>query len=333
MGKIITFGELMLRLTPIGKGRLNQAAEFKAYYGGAEANVAMSLSKFGHHVSFLSAFPPNDIGDAAVSHLVGGGVDTAWIFRQGERLGTYYYEEGYSLKQAKVIYDRDHSAVHHLPDIGLDWQSIYQDIDLLHITGITPALSTELKNLTLEAVKAAKESGVRVSFDFNFRGKLWSVEEAKKTFLEILPFVDICFAGYKDFVYLLGEEGPQSFNEQKLVVFYGNYADKYDISVFASTDRQAISATQNKLQGYVYQNGQLVSSKNYSFELLERIGGGDAFAAGILHGVLTEMEPAHTVEFGTAASILKHMVYGDHNQFTAEEVKQFLQSQGKDVNR
>jgi len=333
MGKIITFGELMLRLTPRGKGRLNQATEFRAYYGGAEGNVAMSLSKFGHDAGFLSAFPENDIGDAAISHLAGAGVDIDWIFRQGERLGTYYYEEGYSLKQAKVIYDRDHSAIHNLPDMGLDWSAIYWNVDLLHITGITPALSTELKNLTLEAVKTAKDHGVKVSFDFNYRGKLWTADEAKETILTILPYVDICFAGYKDFVYLLGEEGPQTFSEQKLAAFYGNYANKYDISVFASTDRQTISATQNELQGYVYQNDQLVSSKIYSFELLERIGGGDAFAAGILHGVLAEMEPAETVEFGTAAGVLKHMVHGDHNQFAAEEVKQFLQNQGKDVNR
>ncbi|GGJ87702.1 2-dehydro-3-deoxygluconokinase [Lentibacillus kapialis] len=333
MGKVVTIGELMLRLTPKNNGRLNQATEFKAYYGGAEANVAMSLSKFGHHASFLSAFPSNDIGDAAASHLAGCGVDTAWIFRQGGRLGTYYYEEGYSLKQAKVIYDRDHSAIHHLPGIGLDWKSIYQDIDLLHITGITPALSNELKNLTLEAVKAAKESGVKVSFDFNFRSKLLSIEEAKRTILNILPYVDICFAGYKDFVYLLGEEGPQTFSDQRLAAFYENYADKYGISVFASTDRQAISATQNKLQGFVYQNSQLVSSGNYSFEILDRIGGGDAFAAGVLHGMLTEMDPAETVEFGTASGVLKHMVYGDHNQFTAVEVEQFLQNHGTDVSR
>src|SRR5699024_12555137 len=220
MGKIITIGELMMRLTPKNKGRLNQAAEFKAYYGGAETNVAMSLSKFGHDARFLSVFPANDIGDAAISHLAGGGVDTSWVFREGDRLGTYYYEEGYSLKQAKVIYDRKNSAVHQLPEIKLDWEAIYQDTDLLHVTGITPALSDELKTFTLTAMAEAKKFGVKVSFDFNYRGKLWTTDEAKETFLEILPYVDVCFAGYKDFVNILREKGSESFSEKALSRFY-----------------------------------------------------------------------------------------------------------------
>ncbi|SFE21584.1 2-dehydro-3-deoxygluconokinase [Lentibacillus persicus] len=333
MGKVITFGELMLRLTPNRKGRLNQASEFKAYYGGAEANVAMSLSKFGHDTGFLSAFPQNDIGDAAISHLSSGGVDTAWVFRQGERLGTYYYEEGYSLKQAKVIYDREHSAIHQLPELPLDWQSIYRDVDLLHITGITPALSKPLKDLTLEAVQAANEYGVKVSFDFNFRGKLWTADEAKETFLVILTYADICFAGYKDFIHLLGEDGPETFSETHLAKFYEDYAKQYNIDVFASTDRQVMSASQNRLRGFIYQNGQFVQSETFSFELLERIGGGDAFAAGILHGLLKQMDPSETVEFGTASGVLKHMVYGDHNQYTETEVQDFLKHYDQDVSR
>jgi len=333
MGKIITIGELMMRLTPKNKGRLNQAAEFKAYYGGAETNVAMSLSKFGHDARFLSVFPANDIGDAAISHLAGGGVDTSWVFREGDRLGTYYYEEGYSLKQAKVIYDRKNSAVHQLPEIKLDWEAIYQDTDLLHVTGITPALSDELKTFTLTAMAEAKKFGVKVSFDFNYRGKLWTTDEAKETFLEILPYVDVCFAGYKDFVNILREKGSESFSETALSRFYDDYAWKYDITVFASTDRRAVSATQNTLQGYLYQEGQLSISEAYSFDVLERIGGGDAFTAGVLHGIISGMSPVDTVEFGTASGVLKHMIYGDYNQYTADEVEAFLKSRSADVSR
>jgi len=333
VGKILTIGELMLRLTPKHKTRLNQASEFKAYYGGAEANVAMSLARFGHDAAFLSAFPANDIGDAALAQLASSGVDTTWVFRKDGRLGTYYYEEGYSLKQAKVIYDRDHSAIHQLPEVELDWEAVYQDTELLHITGITPALSDGLKNLTLEAVKQAKQYDVKVSFDFNFRGKLWTAEEAKTTFLELLPYVDICFAGYKDFVYLLGEEGPEEYSEIHLARFYADYSQKYGIAVFASTDRQVASATKNSIQGLLYQDTQFVSSEVYSFELLERIGGGDAFAAGVLHGILEQMTPADTVAFGAASGALKHMVYGDHNQYTADEIQEFLKNQGKDVSR
>ena len=333
MGKIITIGELMMRLTPKNKERLKQAAEFKAYYGGAEANVAMSLSHFGHEARFLSVFPENDIGDAAIAHLARGGVDTSWVFREGDRLGTYFYEEGYSLKQAKVIYDRKHSAVHHLPDIELDWEAIYQDTDLLHITGITPALSEELKTFTLTGLAKAKKSGVKVSFDFNYRGKLWTIDEARETFLEILPYVDFCFAGYKDFVYLFGEEASESFSEPDLSRFYEDYALKYDIPMLASTDRHAVSATQNTLRGYLFQNGQLVQSGAYSLDVLERIGGGDAFTAGVLHGIISGMTPADTVEFATASGVLKHMVYGDHNQFKADEVNAFLKNHAADVSR
>lgn len=333
MGKVITIGELMMRLTPKNKERLNQANEFKSYYGGAEANVAMSLSKFGHESSFLSIIPQNDIGDAALSYLAGGGVNTSWVFREGNRLGIYYYEEGYSLKQAKVIYDRDYSAIHYLPDIEIDWETVFMDIDILHITGITPALSEKMKDFTLKAIAEAKKFSLKVSFDFNYRGKLWSINKAKQTYLDILPYVDICFAGYKDFIYILGEVAHNSFSEKKLAKFFKYYTHKYDIEVFAATDRQITSATQNSIQGYLYQEGQLYTSEVYEFDILERIGGGDAFTAGILHGIMSSMDSTETVEFGTASGVLKHMVYGDHNRYTQSEIKEFLKNRGMDVSR
>lgn len=333
MGKIITIGELLLRLTPAYHERLNAAKTFQAFYGGAEANVGMSLSKFGHDVHFLSVLPDNDIGDAAISHLAGGGVNTSLVFRKNGRLGTYYYEDGYSLKQAKVIYDRYHSAFHHLANIDINWAAVYKDVDVLHITGITPALSEEMKVFTFKALDEAKKHQVTVSFDFNYRGKLWKVEEAKHTFQEVLPFVDICFASYKDFVYILEEKGSDSFNEQDLARLYKSYAQKFNIKAFASTNRVAISAKQHKIHGYFYQNQQLFNSRVYSFDVLERIGGGDAFAAGVLHGILSNKNADEIVEFGTAAGVLKHMVKGDYNQYTVNEIHSFLQNQEGDVSR
>lgn len=333
MGRILAIGELMMRLTPKNKIRLNQANDFNVNYGGAEANVAMSLSKFGHMVQFLSVLPSNDLGDAALSHLRSGGVDTTWVFRGGDRLGLYYYEEGYSIKQAKVIYDRSHSSVHHLKDVDINWTDVYKDIDILHITGITPALSNELKDLTLEAVKNAKMNKVKVSFDFNFRSKLWTVSQAKEAFLEILPYVDICFAGYKDFFYLLAEGSHEEFDEDRLTHYYDTYSKRYDIEMFACTDRQVVSASHNKIKGYLYRDKALSSSQRYSIDIVERIGGGDAFVAGILHGILINMDSDEIVKFGMASGAMKHMVYGDHNQFTKEEIELFLSNTNGEVNR
>ncbi|WP_077328368.1 sugar kinase [Virgibacillus siamensis] len=333
MANVITIGELMARFTPVHKKRLRDTQQFNVYYGGAEANVAMALSQYGHNVSFMTAFPENDLGDAAAKHLAGGGVDTSFVFRGGERLGTYYCEEGFSLKPANVIYDRKHSSIHSLPQMPIDWAGIYSGVEFLHITGITPALSSQLKMFTLEAVKQAKRHGTKVSFDCNFRSKLWTAAEAKATFQEILPYTDICFAGYKDFTALFGEDGPVEFNEKKLEDFYRLYAEKYNITVFASTGRTVKSATRNTLQGYLYQDQQLYKTECIPFEILDRIGGGDAFAAGVLHGILTNRTADETVQFGIASSILKHMVYGDHNQFTEDEVDAFLAGNMQDVNR
>lgn len=247
MAKIITIGEILLRLTPENNERLNQGGNLHAYYGGAEANVAMSLSKFGHDVSYLTALPPNDLGDAAVSHLRSVGVDTKWVFRRGERIGSYYYEPGFSLKQAKVIYDRKYSSFLELPTETIDWDAIYDGINVVHTTGITPALSVEMKRFTLQAIKEAKKRNIQISFDFNYRSKLWSLEAAKETLLEILPYVDICFAGYKDFVYLLGNDGPAEFDEALLEKYYSKFAAQYDIAYFSCTNRTVHSSSANDI--------------------------------------------------------------------------------------
>ncbi|WP_010530530.1 sugar kinase [Lentibacillus jeotgali] len=333
MAKILTMGELLLRLTPVNHQRLNIGGHFTANYGGAEANVAVSLSRFGHDVSFLSAFPPNDIGDAALSHLQASGVDTSSVFRLGERLGIYFYEEGFSLRQGKVIYDRKASSVLELPDQYIDWDQVYDEVDLLHVTGITPALSKGMKEFTLAGIQEAKKRNVQVSFDFNYRSKLWGVEEAKETFLAILPHVDICFAGYKDFVYLLGFEGPDEFDKETLERFYREFAELYKIKYLASTRRTVFSTSKNELTGYIYFEDYLYESDHVSFEILDRIGGGDAFASGVLHTIISGLAPEEVIEFGIGSGVLKHMVYGDYNQFSEEEVEAFLANRDKDVNR
>ncbi|MDZ5781989.1 sugar kinase [Marinococcus luteus] len=334
MARILTMGEIMMRLTPPSHQRLVQTNDFHVYFGGAEANVAMNMSQFGHDASFLTALPANAMGEAAKRRLRTAGVNTTTIVDQGRRLGLYYVEAGYSVKPAEVIYDRADSSVWELAEADLDWEQLLAGVEVLHVSGITPALGPAMHNLTMTALKEAASRGVHVSFDCNFRAKLWSQEEAKASFEDILPYVDVCFIGHKDFVYLLGMDGDEAFSPEQLERFYEEAARTYNISLMASTHRTVESASSNSLTGYYYNGSELHASATHSFDLLERVGGGDSFASGILHGILQEdWEPKQIVEFATASSVLKHMVYGDSNQFDEAYVLQFVQNQENDVKR
>lgn len=333
MAQILTMGEIMMRLTPPSHQRLVQTNDFHAYFGGAEANVAMNMSQFGHDASFLTALPANAMGEAAKRRLRAAGVSTTTIVNEGRRLGLYYVEEGYSVKPAEVIYDRADSSVWELVDTVLDWEQLLAGVEVFHMSGITPALGPEMHSLTMTALKEATSRGVQVSFDCNFRAKLWSLEEAKASFEEILPYVDTCFIGHKDFVYLLGMEGDEAFSPEQLEQFYEQAAETYQISTMASTHRTAASASSNALTGYYYDGSRLHASATVSFDLLERVGGGDSFASGILHGMQQDWDPQAIVDFATGSSVLKHMVYGDSNQFDEAYVLQFVENQGNDVKR
>src|SRR5699024_1734766 len=248
-------------------------------------------------------------------------------------MGIYYYEPGYSLKQAKVIYDREASSFLSLPDEKINWDIIYNNIDVLHTTGITPALSYSLNRFTLTAIKEAKKRNIQVSFDFNYRSKLWSPEKAKTTFLQILPYVDICFAGFKDFAFLLGNNELTEFDEDYLKKNYKKFANKYDITYFSCTNRTVRTSTRNEIEGYFFKDNTLYKSSSFTFSILDRIGSGDAFAAGILYGILSNMSEKEIVEYGTVSCVMKHFNYGDSSQFNAEEVKEFTKNQNQDVNR
>jgi len=328
MKKIITFGELLLRLsTRIGE-RTVQANELTMHYGGAEANVAISLSNFGHDVRFVSKIPNNPLGHAAERHLRMYGVDTSHLLRGGERLGTYYLETGVGERSAQVTYDRKYSSISELTIDEIDFDEIFQGAKLFHVSGITPALSPALQALTLRALQQAKDCGVMTSFDFNYRSKLWSQKEAADAITPLLPYVDICSCGELDAIHLLGiEEAAGSLDkEQKLQYYYEKIQEMYPgITYMSSTFRQVISASANTLQGNLYTNGVLYHSKVHHIEpIVDRVGGGDAFAAGILHGIIEGQTPEKTVSFATAASALKHTVHGDCNVFSVEEVEGFI---------
>lgn len=330
MSKIITFGEILLRLSSNSGERISQANQLHCHYGGAEANVGISLANFEHEVYFVSKVPDNPLGIAAISHLKSAHIHTHYLLKGGDRLGTYYLEPGVGLRSSQVTYDRKHSSLTELMKEELDFDEIFQHADLFHVSGVTPALSPALREITQYALKKAKEYGVMTSFDFNYRSKLWSQQEAAHTIKTLLPYVDICSCGELDAVHLLNIEQPddQLEKEQQLAYYYGKIQQMFpNIKYMCSTYREVISASVNTLQGNFYTDGRLYQSKIYQIDqIVDRVGGGDAFMSGILHGILDNMEPEETVAFATATSALKHTVHGDCSVFNQDEVQAFIEN-------
>ncbi|MFS0862674.1 PfkB family carbohydrate kinase [Fredinandcohnia sp. 179-A 10B2 NHS] len=330
MKKIVTLGEILLRLSTVTGERLSQSSELSLHYGGAEANVAVSLANFGYNVYFVSKIPENPLGLAAERHLRSFGVRTDYVQKGGERIGTYYLESGVGERSAQVTYDRKHSSFSQIfiEDVALS--EILEGAGLFHVSGITPALSENVRKLTLVALQKAKELGVKTSFDFNYRAKLWSQQEAGAAFAELLPYVDICSCGELDAIHFLNIDKVDHVlqkNEQ-LEYYYEKINEKYpNIKYLYSTFRNVISASHNRLQGNFYVNGQLYQSKEYDINpIVDRVGGGDAYSSGVLCGIIDNMTPQETVSFATAASALKHTVHGDSNLFSKAEIKGFIEN-------
>ena len=327
MKKVVTLGEIMLRFSTVAGERLAQTDKLTVNYGGAEANVAVSMAHFGFDAFFISKVPENPLGTAVERHLRSNGVRTDYLVKGGERLGTYYLEAGVGERSPQVTYDRKYSSFSELKLEEVNLEEILKDASLLHVSGITLALSPELRELSLLALKKAKEYGVTTSFDFNYRAKLWSQQEAGETIKPLLPYVDICFCGELDAIYLLGmTQADESLSQkERLTHYYAQLTEVYpNIQFISSTFRTVISASSNKLQGNLFAHGELYQSNVHHIDpIVDRVGGGDAFAAGILTGILDDQSPQQIISFATAASALKHTVYGDCNAFTKEEVVRF----------
>ncbi|MCC3359536.1 sugar kinase [Bacillus sp. REN16] len=330
MKKIVAFGEPLLRLSTNLGERLYQTDQLHMHYGGAEANVGASLSGFGYDVHFVGKVPNNPLGQAYERHLHSFGIQTDYLLKGGERLGTYYLETGIGERSAQVTYDRKGSSFAQLSADEIHFAEILQGADLFHVSGITPALSESLQELTLQGLKVAKELGVTTSFDFNYRAKLWSLEEASAAIKPFLPYVDICSCGELDALNLLGiEEADDTLDHAgKLSFYYKKITEMYpNIKFLYSTFREVISASHNTLQGNLFLNGELYQSRVHDInQIVDRVGGGDAFASGILYGILEGHEPEQIVTFGTAASALKHTVHGDSNIFSEEDIQAFAKS-------
>ena len=327
MKKVVTFGELMLRLAPENYLRFVQSDRLEATFGGAEANVAVSLANYGLNAAFVSKLPTHEIGQAAVNSLRKYGVITDNIVRGGDRVGIYYCEKGASQRPSKVIYDRAHSSIAEASKNDFDWKSIFAGADWFHFTGITPALSPSVAEICLIAVKEAKKQGLTVSCDLNYRNKLWSKEQAGKTMGEICRYVDYCIANEEDAKDVFGIEAENSdINAGKLdregyISVAKKLAERFGFKGVAITLRESKSANDNDWSGMLYDGKEACFSKKYSMHIVDRVGGGDSFGGGLIYSLLSGYSTKDAIEFAVAASCLKHTIEGDYNLVSVDEVK------------
>ena len=332
--RVITFGEIMLRLAPEGYYSFVQANSFGATYGGGEANVAVSLANFGIDTAFVTKLPAHEIGQAAVNELRKFGVDTSRIVRGGNRIGIYFLEKGASQRPSKVIYDRAHSAIAEASPEDFDWNEIFQNADWFHFTGITPALNDTLAAICLDACKKAKELGLTVSCDLNYRNKLWSREKAGQVMSELCKYVDVCIANEEDAADVFGIRAANT-DVTKGAVSHEGYKDvakqlagRFGFSKVAITLRESLSASDNNWAAMLYDGTEFYFSKKYAVHIVDRVGGGDSFGGGLIYACLNQYDPQSTIEFAAAASCLKHSVEGDMNMVSVSEVQKLAGGDG-----
>ncbi len=327
MKKIVTFGEVMLRLAPENYLRFVQSDKYEATYGGAEANVAVSLANYGMDAAFVTKLPAHEIGQGAINSLRKFGVDTSKIVRGGERVGIYFCEKGASQRPSKVIYDRAHSSISTAVVEDFDWESILDGVDWFHFTGITPALSDTTAKVCLEALKVAKAKGITVSCDLNFRKKLWTKEKAGKVMGELCTYVDYCIANEEDAKDVFGIEADNTdiyggkLNHEGYVSVAKKLTEKFGFKGVAITLRESKSASDNDWSGMLYTEGNAYFSKKYSMHIVDRVGGGDSFGAGLIYSLTNDYDNQSAIEFAVAASCLKHTIEGDYNMVSVAEVK------------
>ncbi len=327
MAKIVTFGELMLRLAPNGYYRFFQNDQMQATFGGGEANVAVSLANYGMDASFVTKLPSHAIGQAAVNSLRALGVDTKDIVRGGERVGIYYLEKGASQRGSVCIYDRAYSAIQLAKREDFDWDKIFDGADWFHFTGITPAIGGDLVNICLDACKAAKAKGVKISCDLNYRGKLWTREEARKAMTELCKYVDVCISNEEDAKDVFGIEAENTdiyggkLNKDGYKSVAKQLKDTFGFEKVAITLRSSISANDNDWAAMLYDGENYCFSKEYHLHIVDRVGGGDSFGGGLIYALLSGKDTQAAVEFAVAASALKHSIEGDYNRVSVSEVE------------
>ena len=329
---VVTFGELMLRLSPPGSERFLQSPVFSATFGGGEANVAVSVAQLGLRSRFVSCLPANPIGDAAVRTLRAEGIDVGSICRSGSRVGVYYAENGASQRASTVVYDRAHSAISEMPADAIDWSAALAGAAWFHFTGITPALSASAASATTAAISAARAAGARVSVDLNFRRKLWTEARAREVMTPLVRNVDLVLANEEDLQSVLGIEVPEAdvttgrLDARAFEDAAQQVARDFCVGRVAITLRESSSASDNGWSALLWDAnaGTMLTSQRYDVRVIDRIGAGDSFAAGLIYGLLTGRAPDEALRFAVAASALKHSIPGDFNRVTVEEVDRLV---------
>nr|WP_201782020.1 sugar kinase [Pseudobacteroides cellulosolvens] len=334
MSKVICFGEIMLRLSPPGYLRFNQASSFDAVYGGGEANVSVSLANYGIDTAFVTKVPDNPIGQSAINELRKYGVNTEFIAKGGERLGIYFLEKGASQRPSKVVYDRSNSSIATATSQDFDWDKIFDKAEWFHFTGITPALGVNSTVLAKEACKVAKEKGLKISCDLNYRKNLWSPQKAGQIMGELMEYVDLCIANEEDAEKVFGIKadntdvsgGRLSHDGYKEVA--RKLVERFKFKRVAITLRGSITASDNNWAAMLYDGNEYYFSKSYPVHIVDRVGGGDAFGGGLIYAILNQYNMQETIDFAVAASCLKHSIEGDFNHVSVNEVKTLMNGDG-----
>jgi 2-dehydro-3-deoxygluconokinase len=324
--KVVTFGELLLSLATKDYQRFVQAEEFVARYTGAEANVGVSLVHFGVEAYAVSKVPAHEIGQACINYLRRYGVNTDYIVRGGERLGQLYLETGASQRPSKVIYDRAHSSIREIRPKEFDWDTILAGKDWLHFSGTAPALGKSVIAVLTDGLRTAQRLGLKVSCDCNYRSKLWTLKEAGRVLTGLMEYVNVFIGGREDAEKLFGIRAPATetggaLQDQRAAELL---RQRFGLACVAMTLRHGVSASVNRLAGLLCDATGCYTSRTYEMQIVDRVGGGDAFTAGLIYGVLSGYDPQRTIEFAAAASCLKHSIPGDFNLVTVDEVEQLL---------
>lgn len=332
--RVVTFGEIMLRLAPNGYYRFFQNDQMQATFGGGEANVAVSLANFGLDSVYVTKLPAHAIGQGAVDSLRAFGVDTSHIIRGGQRIGVYFLEKGASQRGSVCIYDRAHSAIQEAQPEEFDWDAIFEGADWFHFTGITPALGPNLVEICREACQAAKARGITISCDLNYRGKLWSRQQAREAMTDLCQYVDVCISNEEDAKDVFGIEAEGSditggkLNKAGYESVAKQLMDRFGFQKVAITLRTSLSASDNNWAGMLYDGQQCCFSREYHLHIVDRVGGGDSFGAGLIWALLNDKSTADAISFAVAASALKHSIEGDYNRVSVAEVEKLAGGDG-----
>lgn len=334
MSRVVTFGEIMLRLEPEGYLRFVQAPAFHAIYGGGEANVAISLAQFGIDTAFVTKLPGHEIGQAAMNTLRQFGVNTGYVSRGGNRLGIYFIEKGASQRASKVIYDRMDSAFSRSEPEDFDWDVIFDGAEWFHFTGITPAIKGNLPDICEQACIAAKKRGLTISCDLNYRNKLWTRQEAQQTMTRLLQYADVCIGNEEDAKDVFGIEAKNSdinggsLDQAGYRSVASQLAGRFGFKKVAITLRSSLSASDNNWAAMLYDGEECLFSKSYTVHIVDRVGSGDSFSAGLIYSLLNGADARDALDFATAASCLKHSIEGDYNIVGVDEVNALVKGDG-----